>query len=439
VAITISIAHTKAAFVKNRQAVRSVAALFSGSMVSSVLGVAGGLFVARILGPEEVGHFQSYAIPLRVLTFLHLGTYDGLWRQIPFYIGKQRPEKVEALAASAGAWNMLVSVVVSAGFFLCALYSLWHRDLYGCAGWCTQALCCWGIFYSGYLVATYRTINQFVTLARIQFVQAIVNFGMIAVVPSLQFFGLCMRSIAPSAAGVLLYHHNRPLKVAYRFRWKALGEVVRIGFPFSIWGSLYSSVWIAAESGLMLTFGGVEALGIFSVALVLREGINVLPLAVNQVMMPRVVERFARSDSVRSANAGTVWLTAGLVGFMIVVVVAVSLLLDIVVPAAIPKYAGGISLMKLCLWFAVIETASLPLNTLFATGRSWLMGRSVIVGYIVFPLTAYALTPVLGGVYAVAAGSLAGRAARTIAAYLEIAVLMRREDQKSLSMEFYSP
>jgi hypothetical protein len=206
-----------------------------------------------------------------------------------------------------------------------------------------------------------------------------------------------------------------------------LTELVRIGLPFSFWGSLYTSIWAATESALMLTFGGLTGLGLFAVASVMRDGMNVLPHSVYQVMTPRVVEAYAREGSVRNANARSMLLTAALTGTMVLIVLVCSYLLGRLVPLAIPKYAGGVSLMKVCLWFSVIQAAELPFNTLFATGRSWLYGRGVIIGLIVFPLAAYLLKPALGGVLAVALGSLLGRVARTLVAYVEIGLLTRGE------------
>jgi len=131
---------------QNRQILGSVAALFGGNMTSSLLGAIGGLLVARFLGPEVTGRFRIFTIPLMYITFLHLGTFDGLWRQIPFYMGKGEPEKAEALAAAAGAWNALVSGLVSVAFLVCALLAFTRGDYYGTAGWLTQMLCCWGVF-----------------------------------------------------------------------------------------------------------------------------------------------------------------------------------------------------------------------------------------------------------------------------------------------------
>ena len=98
---------------KNRQTIRSVTALFSSNIISSVLTAIGGLLVARFLGPEEIGSFRAFTIPLTYLMFLDLGTNDGLWRQIPYYVGKEMPERVDALASAAGAFNLFMSVVVS--------------------------------------------------------------------------------------------------------------------------------------------------------------------------------------------------------------------------------------------------------------------------------------------------------------------------------------
>lgn len=411
----------------HRQILGSVAALFSGNLAASILGAVGGLLVARFIGPEEAGRYRTYTIPLLYLTFLHLGTFDGLWRQIPFHTGRNEPDRVEAVASAAGAWNLLVSVGASAVFLALGLAALLRGDLHGFGGWLSQVLCAWGVYYAGYLRATYRTIHQFVSLARVQLAQAAAGFALVFVVPAFGFFGLCLRGALPAGIGAGLLHRGRPLQIRHRLDPKALGEVVKVGLPFSLWGSLNTSVWAASESALMLSFGGLTGLGLLAVAVVIRDGLNVLPQSVYQVLTPRVVEAYAREGSVRGAHGRTLALTAGLTLGMAAVVGLASYLLGHLVPLAIPKYAAGIPLMKVCLWFAVLEAASLPFNTLFATGRSWLWGRGILAGLVVFPLCAYLLLPVVGGMLAVGLGSLAGRLARTLVGYLELMVLIRKE------------
>jgi len=412
---------------KSRQIIRSVGALLSSNIASSVLSAVGGLLVARFLGPDVTGSFRAYTIPLTYLIFLHLGTWDGLWRQIPYYVGKEMPEKVDELASAAGAFNLFVSVVVSFGFICCAVYSLIHNDLHGVFGWLSQAFFCWGVFYGGYLTSTYRTLNHFVTLARIQVVKTILTFGMVFLLPFLGFYGLCARLASPNLMEVWLYHRHRPLKISYRFDTKELKELIKIGLPFSFWGSLNTCFWVATESALVLSLVGTSALGLFSVAAVMRAAASSLPMSIWQVLTPRVVTNLAIDGSIHKANTRIIWVTVGLTGFMILLACAGSYLLDIFVPVFIPKYVAGIPVMKVCLWFPVVQAAFLPINILFATGRPWLYGRSVIAGIIVFPLATYLLLPEIGGLLAVAVGSLLGRTARTVAAYLDLAVLTRRE------------
>jgi len=401
----------------------------SSRIISTILVAVGGLLVARFLGPEVTGPFRAYTIPLTYLMFLGLGTNDGLWRQIPYYVGKEMPERVEALASATGAFMLFMSVVVSLGFVCCAAYSSLNQDLYGFFGWISQAFFCWVVFYGSYLASTYRTLNHFVNMAKIQFVNALLTFGMVFLLPFFKFYGLCARVAFPSILEVWLFHQKRPLKVAYHFNTKDLAEVIKIGLPFSIWGSLYTSTWVATESALVLYLDGLTALGLFSVAYVLRTAMNTLPEAVWQVLLPRVVTTLARDGSVRKANSRVVWVTVGLAGFMILLACAGSFMLDIFVPYLIPKYVAGIPVMKVCLWFSVVQSAFLPMNTLFATGRPWLYGRSVIAGIVVFPLATYILFPMIGGLLAVAVGSLLGRVARTLAAYVDLIALTRRESE----------
>lgn len=424
--ISKAIASLRERIGRSRKVIRSVVALLSGNLLASVLGAVGGLLAARFVGPSETGAYRAFTIPLTYLIFLHLGTWDALWHQIPYYAGKEMPGRVDLIGSTAGAFNLLVSIVVSFGLLCCAGHSLVHHDLHGVFGWLSQLVLCWSVFYGGYLTSTYRTLHHFVTLARIQVAQAVLAFGIVFTLPFLKFYGLCARVAFPALLIVLLYHWKRPLRVKYRLNIKALKGLIKLGFPLSFWGNLYTSIWTATESALVLSLAGVTALGLYSVAIVISAAVNTLPMAMWQVITPRVVTAFAKDGSVRRANARIGWVTVGLTGTMVAIVIVTSLLLNIFVPLFIPKYTAGIAVMKVCLWFPVVQAAFLPMNTLFATGRPWLYGRSVIAGIVIFPLAVCLLYPVIGGLLAVAIGSLLGRSARTCAAYVDLIVLTKR-------------
>lgn len=407
--------------------VRSVVALVGANSIGAVLGAAGGLLVARFLDPETVGSFRAYTIPLMFMVFLHLGTFDGLQRQVPFFLGKGQRDSVEAAVSAAGAWNLVLSIVVSGAFASLGVWRLAHGDVQGALGWGSQAVVTWAVYYGGFLGATYRTVHHFVAAARVQAVQALLSFLLVFALPFLGFLGLCIRSAAPAGLGALLLHRWRPMRIPPSLKGRPLAELIRFGLPFCLWGSLYTSIWNAVESSMMLVLGGVKGLGLFAVAFMLREGICIIPQALNQVMAPRVAHAYGKDGRLRNALALTYRVALPVTLGMVLVVLLLSVLLDAVVPTLLPRYAEGLGLMKLILWFGVVQAAGLPLTALFASGRSWRHGSGILAGALVFPLVAYLLAPAIGGMMAVAGGSLAGKVVRTVAGYWELGRLTAEE------------
>lgn len=414
-------------FGSHKKSIKSILSLAGGNLSAAVLGAVGGILVARFVSPEVNGQFRLFTIPLMYLTFLHFGTFDGLNRQIPFYLGKDCPERVSRIAAAAGSWNVLVTCLVAAGFSLCALWALAHGDSPAAVGWLSQAVAAVGIYYGGYLGATYRTLDHFVVLAKIQMIQALLAFCLVATVALWGFYGLCLRVAIPGLVGAWLFHRARPLKMPLDFEMDSFKEVVRIGLPLCFWGTLSTSLWVAAEYSLMLYFGGVTAVGLFSVAFILREGLAVLPQAVHQVLMPRAVESFSRDGGVADAARRNGKVAGLLALLMTAVVLLVWLFLDYFVPLFIPNYIDGLTLMKVCLVAVIIQAMGIPLSSLTATGRGWLVGKGVLTGLLAFPVAVYLLNPYIGGMLAVAAGSLIGRLVRTAVAYGDLFMLVKQE------------
>jgi O-antigen/teichoic acid export membrane protein len=414
----------------NKAVVKSVAALAAGNVVGAILTALGGLLIARFIEPEINGKFRAFSIPLMYLTFLHLGTFDGLYRQIPFYTGKDQPNQVQRIASASGAWNIIIATIVSSGFFACALWSVWNNNYDDAVGWLTQVIACIGIFYGGYLGATYRTLNHFVTVSGIQLLQSLIGFFLVIAVVYWGYYGLALRFVIPVIVAALLLHIYRPLRMSLHFDFITFKDVIKIGMPLCFWGTLYSSIWLAAEFSLVLAFGGVKAVGLFSVAVMMRESLSILPQSLHQVLMPRVVESFARKGGIRSSTKSVFLGSALFTLLMAFLILIIGFFLDYFVPIIIPKYVDGLLIMKTCLWIAAIHAASLPLNGLVATGRGWLYGKGILVGMVAFASSVYFLIPILGGVMAAIVGSLFGRLVRVLVAYVDLMSVIRKEQSK---------
>lgn len=391
------------------------------------MSVIGGVLVARYVDPTENGEFRVFGIPLMYLSLLHLGTFDGLYRQIPFFNAKGDIAHVERLAAASGAWNVIVASIVALGFVVLELFAFWSGDTKEGFGWLTQSIICFSVFYGAYISATCRTLNGFVGLARIQLIQAVIGFALVAAVLFWGFYGLCLRAALPGLVGVFFLHKSRPLRVSLEFNRAALWDVMKIGLPLFLWSSIYNQLWLAVESTMIHNFGGATALGYFAVAIIVKESICILPQAFNQVLMPRIVEAYSKSGNISSGMSKTILATAVLVPFMAVIAAVSAVVLSFAVPKIIPMYTNGLMIMQVSLCHGVLQAASLPLTSLIAHGRTWLYGSGVLVGAFVFGVAVYFIEPISGGVMAVIYGSIIGRTARIAAGYFELFKLLRKQ------------
>ncbi len=411
----------------NDKILKSIFSFGAGNLASSVLGMVGGILTARYISPEINGQFRTFTIPIMYAACLHLGTFQGIQREIPYYSGRNQLDKVNKIASVAGAWNVAVAALVSFIFFAFALRSIFLDNKLAAAGWAVQAVACWNTYYGLYLGNTYRTANNFVTVARITLITSLLTFALVFTIPFFNFYGLCLRLALPAILSLWLYHRNRPLRIPLQFHYATFKELIKIGAPLYFWIALKNPLWKAVESSLMLYLAGAKGLGLFSIAIICSSSISVLPQAIFQVLKPRIAESYGQNKNISSELRQYILIALVLAVGMSIIVVIVSYMIDYFVPIIIPKYIDGIQLIKIYSWLAVIHALSLPLNGLFATGKSWLIGKGTLAGLIAFPVSVFLFIPSTGGMLAVAIGSLIGNFAWLAVGYIDVVKLIRQE------------
>ena len=127
--------------------------------------------------------------------FLQVGIFNGLNRELPYYVGKGDRERVNELAAAAQAWAIALGGLIGLALLGVAAWYEVHGQLERASGWAANAAAAVVFFYGTmYLQATYRTAHDFARLSVANVIQNSLALVLVVLVALLGFQGLCLRA-----------------------------------------------------------------------------------------------------------------------------------------------------------------------------------------------------------------------------------------------------
>jgi O-antigen/teichoic acid export membrane protein len=387
---------------------RTIAAFASGNMAAMLLGVVGSLVQARYVAPEDMGIFRTFSLLAGYLTFLHLGVFDGLQREIPLQIGRGSPANAERAASACLAWITFISIASVALFVALALRAAYYQEWMNFWGWLAYAPMIAMTFYGGYLGTTFRTGKQFVTLSYATVTQAIVGTLVLPLLPIMGYYGVCLRTASASITNLLLLHRWRPMKVRPRLDWRSFREVVRIGLPLTGTGYLSTALWVSVEGTLVLDWFGLRVLGLFSVAIFVRTMVVQVAANANQVVTVKAIEHYGRTNRFEDCVKLILKPMAFAITAAIPLIVAGWFVLPCAIRVLIPQYAEATFMAQLMLLVLPLVFGQL-IRAIFRAAGRWIdCAISDSVGFPTFVGCSYLLYRLHFGAVSVVLGSLTG-------------------------------
>lgn len=339
-----------------RSLVALVGHLVGGNMASMALRLVAGVLQGRLVAPATLGLFTGIGLSLRYAPFFQLGILDGLYRELPYHIGRGDRSRAEALASAAQAWALAVGSLYALILLGVGAWNLAQGERWMAAGWFTNAVLAVVFYYKTYyLQLTYRTAHDFSRLALVGVVESVGSLLLLGLVAWLNYYGLCLRALLVGALGTGMLFIWRPLRVRPAWNFGHLKHLLRIGLPIFGVGQLYAW-WSVLNSTLVLKYAGVEGMGLYAMVMMANTAIEFIPSAVSQVVHPRMAEQYGKahrvSDLVRISWKPMVLTAAGLIP-----VIAVSWwLVEPVVRFLIPAYAAAIPAMRWGLLLPIVNS-----------------------------------------------------------------------------------
>ena len=409
--------------------VRTVAGMVGGNFLAMALGLVGTLVQARFIAPGDLGYFRQFSIFAAYAFFLHLGLLDALQRLYPLYIGQERQEEALAVAEICQSWTVVLASLVSGVFAVLALVAFVEGNWRAALAWLVQAASFTGFTYGAYLSATYRSGHDFVTVAKSS---VIANLASLFALPCFLFFpylALVLRSVVSSTVSLIYLHRHRPLHLHWRFSWKDSYGVARQGIWLFTAGYGLATGWGAMEITLVVKLLGTTCLGLWTISTSVLEMANKAAQAISAVYLPRVVEEYGRTGSIRAGlrmcRRPMLWgiVPVALMGLGVCVV------LPFLVPWLMPKYMAAIPTMCLMMLYLPLIILELPYHLVVAKGHWIWMNVFSYTGLGCFALLALLAVRLGLGLNGVVGASLLGRTMRLGMIYVFVAVEVRRERQ----------
>jgi O-antigen/teichoic acid export membrane protein len=398
-----------------------------GNSVATGLQMLGGFFATRFVTPAVLGTFQGFMLFTEYLPPIGLGVFYGLDRELPYHYGKRDVQRVERLVASAQACAFFLGSASFLAFLALALSSALSGNWESAVGWSMDAVTAFLLFFSkNYLECLHRTHHNFTTLSKVLLLRSVVSILFLALVWFFQFYGLCLRATAMVLAGSIALWRFRPLQVPFRLKISDVWHLIKVGLPIMAVVQL-SSLWFVVNRTLILTFMGRRELGLYALYPMMFPALNLLPMAVGQVIYPRVTEMYGRHGNLREITRYATKPLALLLLLMIPVIAMLWLLLPAVVELLLPRYVEGV---PAACWAAldILIICLMQIRVVFFTiQRQFLYCAGILAGIAVNVLVLLWLTRETVYLEAFPQSLVAGRVVYISICYAVLYYLCRRE------------
>jgi len=356
--------------------------LAAGTSSALVLQVLAGVLTAHFLLPRELGLFSGIGLAIGYVSLLQLGVINGLNRELPVLWGATKKEEARRLAYAAQAYCLGLGGVVFVLFTAVGGWQLGRGNTQAGLGWLAHAII--GVAFvlgEHFYPVLYKTTGRFASLARITTVRSMLNLVLVILVAFFGFVGLCLKGILVAVANLLLLLRNDPVRVRPVWWTSGIARLIRAGLPIFMVGQLWS-LWVLGNNTLILKLSGPHGFGLYSIVLVLGNLVTALPLAIGQVVYPKMAREWGRgatqAELVAIARIPTVLCFLA----MVPVVIAGWILLPPVLSRILPRYVGALPAARWELLMGLTMSFTLVNGIFNVLGKQRLYAVAIFIGIL---------------------------------------------------------
>ena len=356
----------------------------SAQVLFNVLRLIAGFLVIRIIAPEIFGLFSGVGIFLGYIMLGHLGTLNGLGRELPYQLGKGDHEKVEDYA-NTGYWISLFIGTIS--FFIFSFLAIKNHINQGefnlTLVYISYSII--GFFHimnNAYLPVLYRTNNDFDKLSKINITSALINIMTVLLVYYYAFYGLLLRAVILIIVRFLLLYYYRPIKFRPRIDLNSFKTLLKVGIPIYIVGQV-GPISSTIQKNILFSVGGALQFGYYALVGIISGAIGVIPASFSQVVYPRMAIQHGKGLGKKEILSQVKKPTIFQFSLLLVIAIIGAILLPYVIPVLLPKYINGIEAAQWAFFIPVVKSLGLANNYFNVVKKQKYYLISLVIGAVI--------------------------------------------------------
>ncbi len=271
----------------------------SSSIFGSIISLVTGFFTYRYIEPSLIGIWALFSILEVYSTFSRLGVINGLGRELPYLLGKNKLDEAKKIASTALGYSILSNSFL---FIILPVFIYsFEFDPNNSSHICSLLVIIFRVLfssYTNYLSVTFRTGESFIDLSKIQNVLSGIKLLSLPLVIYWGFYGLLLRELLLSLLEMVFFHIKRPLKVKVGLEKISFLSLIKVGFPLFIVSYLFGIIETFPRL-YIAKFGTISDLGLFSPVIIILGIAVILPNSIVSYMYPKMSYEFGQHDNKR--------------------------------------------------------------------------------------------------------------------------------------------
>ena len=365
-----------------------------------------GLVVLKWITPEEMGIWNGVTIASPYISFLQLGLFVALNRELPFLIGKGDKEKAIRHVRTAATYANFISgfILIATLITLIYFYILERNQLY------LFVILSFGIssaskIIQNFLTVTFRSSNDFKKLGYIYLSVIPLYFFTILLVYFYSFDGYLIYQVITPLTLVLILFFFRPYKNRPKFFIINFKDLLKTALPFLVINNFHG-IAPSFRKIILIEYLGVRALGLFSPALAILLIGRMIPKIMGSYIYPKMSKMYGQSNQKRDLWEINIKSSIFSTFLSIPVVLTIYFLLPLLFEYVFPLYKDAYNATTIILFSVVLIVPQMAYNALNSVKAYKTMTVVVIFKLILYWFVTLLVFKILGGIEGVAWGIL---------------------------------